>query len=429
MSPREDIDNHFVGAALVTNTTACEASRALLSPGSRRFDVMEGGLRIYDLLSLIDSVVLHERVCCLPASLPHDVSDLELRNQLVSSGVLTTLPASDDQNLIGRALLASLSTVEGHHLHDGASSRDRTPIAFESYQRVLASVLGPEAAMDSEKDGRYGRREAYQGYSVASRADSFDDAARSLIDWMKAGPSGSYEDGLASFRAMYYVFAGEHWGLPYLASAMFVKIQRSFPNYVQPAVRERLYQNLSAALRTTIDVVAQEFDGPLIFIPPFSALVLDRAASPAEIPAATLNLRAEYDDFRRKMLELEREHMEAKSLNDRLTVVRRMEQLGKEVVRPFDQPSHMKLEPALRYIPDAVDLVANPTNPAKWMSTLLGLPAEALLSWYRRRPVAKLVRTAQAVGALPDYGNLLTKHFGEEMAMRTMQLQQMNEDS
>jgi hypothetical protein len=179
------------------------------------------------------------------------------------------------------------------------------------------------------------------------------------------------------------------------------------------------------ALQSTVDKIAQEFDGPIIFVPPFSALVLSRAATPAEIPPETLALRSEYSDFRRKMCELERDRIEARSLNDRMKALRQIERLGKEVVRPFDQPSQMKLESALRYIPDAVELAANPTNPAGWARVLLGLPTQALVSWYRRRPIAKLVRTARAVNELPDYDNLLTKHFGKTMPQSVLAAQKV----
>jgi hypothetical protein len=123
------------------------------------------------------------------------------------------------------------------------------------------------------------------------------------------------------------------------------------------------------------------------------------------------------------MSELDHDRLEARSLNDRMKAVRRLERLGKEVTRPFDQPSQMKLEAAFRYIPDAVDLAVNPANPAGWTKLLLNMPTEALIHWYRRRPIAKLVRTARAVGALPDYDALLTKHFGEALASSTLELQ------
>ena len=450
MSSEYGIGNRLIGSALLTNTTACEASRLLLPSSIEVFAngkywtrYMPSALRVCDLMSLIDAVVLHEQIFYLPASLPDDARELELRNRLVESGILAPLPMGDDPNLVGEALLASLSSVSGPC---GPPERPEEGIetSFEEVRPRLMNELKLSEAADHTISDHLSlpfRVYTYEGFLASPKAESFDQAVRSLIYYMEyaelmhriAGErpdpqllgshSGRYQDATASLRAMYYVFASEHYSLPYLASASVQAVQRKFPNYFQPSVRERLYVQLASALQATVDTVTQQFGGALVFVPPFSALVLNRAARPEEISSEMLALRAEYSDFRRKMRELERDHLEARSLNDQLKALRKIEQLGKEVARPFDQPSRMKLEPALRYIPDAAQLAANPTNPAGWTRVLLGLPIEELISWYRRRPVAKLVRTARAVGALPDYDRLLAKHFGGGLASRVLEIQ------
>lgn len=408
----------FVGNTLLSNTTACEASR-LLKPinGFERPFHYHDAFRACDLISLIDSAVLHERIFYLPASLPTDIAELELRNRLVESGVLALLPSGDDHNAVGKALLGALSTVEGLRRVD-----DDTALPFDSVRPKLMDELRLTANKDRSKPSHLDPGHEDEGL-VEVAAESFDEAARQLIGWLDYGSSGAYEGGINSLRNMYYIFASEHYALPYLPSMQVGVVQRRFPNYFQPSVRERLYQQLASALGATVDAIAEEFDGPIVFVPPFSALVLNRAATPAEIPSETLALRAEYSNFRRKMCEMERGRLEARSLNDRMKALRQIEQLGKAVVRPFDQPSQVKLEPALRYIPDAIELATNPTNPAGWARVLLGLPTEALLSWYRRRPVAKLIRAGRAVGALHNYDRLLTKHFGESVASRIWEIQ------
>ena len=435
--PEGRINDRLIGSALLSNTTVCEASRLLLAPipdpawGEPDWEEeYDAALRICDLLSLIDSAVLHERIYYLPASLPDDVPRLELRNRLIEIGALTSLPRGDDHNLIGQALLASLSTVSGYRGILGDASSIGAPLSFEKFRPRLIKALGLTTVTDQTRDGKPDPYDEVQwddfereAGGAAVEAKSFDKVARDLIGEIDYGQSGAYESSMASLRAMYYVFASEYYSLPYLASAGVQKMQRKFPNYFKPSAREQLYQQLAAALQTTVNTVAQEFDGPIFFIPPFSALVLDRAATPAEIPSEMLALRAEYSDFRRKMSELERDRLEARSLNDRMKALRQIERLGKEVARPFDEPSRLKLEPALRYIPDVVEVAANPTNPAGWARMLLGLPTEALISWYRRRPVAKLVRAGRAVGALPGYDSLLKKHFGDAFTSTALEIQ------
>jgi hypothetical protein len=442
------VSDRFIGSALLSNTTVCEASRLLLpvpdpdslwhvTGGLDSLEVFYGGFRVFDLMSLIDSAVLHERIYYLPASLPDDVPTLELRNRLIETGALTSLPRANDYDLIGQALLASLSTASGLRKAPRGPGKG-IPLSFEDFRPRLIKALELTTVTDQTMDGKPGHYddggEDDIGYEEAegryieegmatSKSESFDEAARKLIGSMDYGSSGGYEDSVNMLRVMYYVFASEHYSLPYLASANHLRTQQKFPNYFSPSVREKLYRQLAAALQTTVNTVAQEFDRAMFFIPPFSALVLDRSATPAEIPSEILALRAEYSDFRRKMSEIERDRLAARSLNDRTKALRQIERLGKEVARPFDEPSRAKLEPALRYIPDAAELAANPTNPAGWAKVLLGLPTEALVSWYRRRPVAKLVRTGRAIGALPGYESLLQKHFGEELTSRALELQ------
>jgi hypothetical protein len=384
-------------------------------------------LRVCDLISLIDSAVLHEQIFYLPASLPDDAGGLDLRNRLIAAGALAPLPEKDDHNTIGQALLASLGTVDGFPAV--MAFRAGGPHTFDDIKPQLVDELG----LTISKGDVAGNRpslltEGYETASalshVAATAKSFDEAARDLIYRLWEGGSGRrYGDGRASLRAMYYVFASEHYSLPYLPSSSVRAVAQGFPNYLHPSVRDKLYQQLSSALQTAVETVAREFDGIHVFVPPFPALVLSRASTPARIPSEVLALREEYSDFRGKMRELERERLQATSINDRLMATRQIEQLGKEVARPFAQPSRMKIESALRYIPDAAGVAANPTNPVGWAQLLLGKPTEALVSWYRRRPVAKLVRTAKDVGAMSDYDGLLAKHFGQEATARILEIQ------
>lgn len=423
----------LLGSVLLSNTTACEASRLLVRAGQGSL----GGdwasdkeaFRTLDLLSLIDAAVLHERIFVLPASLPDDVGELEFRSRLVEEGVLAPLPRLDDRELIGKALIGAMSTVTG------ADRPTDEQLDFARFRASLASELGltEETAETGGADsweawhGRPRSTELQEGYDGdegvvgAVTADSFDGAVRQLVESLDYGVSGAYGEGMTSFRAMFYVFASEHHHLPYHPSVSVARFTRAFPNYFSGAVREKLYERLSSALSEAS--IAAEFEHDPVFVPPFAALVLDRASTAAEIPAETVALREEYAGFRSTMTELEHERANATTLKARLKATRQIEMLCTEVARQFDQPAQMRLETTMRYIPDAVELASNPTNPAGWASLLLDKPAQALIGWYRRRPVAKLVQAANAVGALEHYDRLLTKHFGEAVGKAALDRQ------
>jgi hypothetical protein len=70
-----------------------------------------------------------------------------------------------------------------------------------------------------------------------------------------------------------------------------------------------------------------------------NALILDRASPLAAITSKMLAMREEYKSLRNKLRELEYERLEARSVNDRKKALRQIERLGKEIVRPFDEPS------------------------------------------------------------------------------------------
>ena len=270
-----------------------------------------------------------------------------------------------------------------------------------------------------ENQGDYPPFPSYAGF----RSGSFDRAIGTVIAGFLYASSGTYELSLNTVRAMYYVFASEYFGLPYLPSIGTQLVTERFPNYFQPGVRETLYQKLASALDASLEVVAQGFNSSPIFIPPFSAIALQRAATREDIVSEIFSLRQEYSGFRESMLELEHEWVSAKSIHDRLRIVRRVEKLGQEAARPFDQIGQMDLQPALRYIPDAVEIISNPTSPAGWAKTLLGLPADALANWYMRRPVAKLTRAGRYVGNLAQYDSLIEKHFGGRTAAWVLKIQ------
>ena len=103
-----------------------------------------------------------------------------------------------------------------------------------------------------------------------------------------------------------------------------------------------------------------------------------------------------------------------------------------ELGKPFSLPlssTRSQFWNAVRYIPDVVDLAADPTRPSSWARLLLGKPLDALINWYRRRPVAKLIRTAKTVASLEHYERLLSKHLGQDISQETLTLQRSRVDA
>jgi hypothetical protein len=266
---RGDAPN-LIGTALLSSTTACEASRLLLREiDGEWLDGLWGTWRdVYrasDLLSLIEGVVLYEKLFFLPASLPDDVGDLDLRNRLLTQGTLAPLPRPDTQTG-GRELISALGTVEGLATIFGDEDEIGQPLAFRDFRPTL------EHAMTQPDEGS----DEAIGMEVAKDAGSFDLAAKELIGHLANTGTGGYGGAMESFRAMYYVFVAEHHGLPYLPSISVESVVRDFPNYFAPPVRQKVYDRLALALRTSVATVASEFNSV-----PFSCRRSRRSSSTA----------------------------------------------------------------------------------------------------------------------------------------------------
>ena len=425
MAHLESVSTTEPGAALLSNTTLCEASRLLVGR-PRLVDRKErrgAALAILDLMSTIDACVLYEQLFTLPATLSTDADSLALRCRLVDAGVVRPLPRTDDLRLVGQALLNVFETVDDRAI---TSAHDKpSPVSFADYGPVLAEELGVGPAevaplLDGPVAPLPHQQEGYDASIVSgmapsgSGADSFALAAREVAHGIERSFSGAYESSMESVRAMFYVFAAEHYKVPYWPSASVAPIARRFPNYFSGSSRTEIYRHVSAVLHATIDDLAKEFQGAPAFIPPFSAIVLDRASGPDQVPDAVIDVREQYAAFRGAMLALEQQRRDARSIADRLEVTRQIQFLCSEASKPYTNPRPMVLESTLRVIPDMTELATNATAPSAWVTALVSKPAEWLILWYRRRPIRKLLRTAHQVVSLDDYGNLLDKHFGAE---------------
>ncbi len=396
----ESANASLVGTTLVSNTTLCEASR-VLTWQSRSHTSLAAvtAVRILDLLSLIDASVLYDRLYTLPGKLSSDSDLLALRLTLIECGAVEQFATAEARDLAAQALLGMLSTEK---------KLGKMPSTYvDELQRRASRVLAP----GSEELAYEGTDLGFDGMQLG--VNSFTELARRIMGRISDGETGRYQFRDPA-RALCYALVAEKLPLPFWPSVYYRPMLAEFPNYFSRSVRTAIYRRLSDTLQSTVDALASEFEGIDAYIPPFSALVLQRAHRPEDIPVAMLDLRQEYAGFRRKMAELEFERASAQSIASRSKTLGHIESLCREVCRPFDSPTPMQLKGSLKYVPDIVELATAPANPATWTRVLLEKPAEWLVTWYRRRPVVKLVKTAKEVAALSSYNDLLEKHFGTE---------------
>jgi len=426
----QSAEHPLVGGVLLPNTTISKASKLISSaptPGFVRPEI--NAVSIFDLMMLIESSILYDQIYYLPGNLAASHEELNLRTILADEGILKEAPKKDDHNLIGRSLVASLGTAGDFRSHESDHLMQALRIyAEDDSNRVVGDHSSRRMNLDANFSATGDKEFGINGsgtigingfgsdsFGRIEDGRSFDEAARSLIYFLENAGTGEVEGSTSALRVMYYIFASEHYKIPFIAPVAARKMQQRFPNYFKPSARTQIYEAIASALKATVSTVMREFEDSVVYIPPFSALVLDRAAAPEGIPSEIFALRAEYSEFRRRMHDLECARVEARSLNERISILSQIQDLGREVARPFEQTSRMKFDTALRYIPSTIDLAANPTSPTQWAKTLLTMPVDALVNWYRRRPVAKLVSDTRTIGEMSDYGALLAKHFGGDL--------------
>jgi hypothetical protein len=63
-----------------------------------------------------------------------------------------------------------------------------------------------------------------------------------------------------------------------------------------------------------------------------------------------------------------------------------------------------------------------PADPTHYSAALLLQPIEWLVSWWRRRPLSKLLRLADQVQNLQEYGQLVSKIFGGRIDPRALEV-------
>lgn len=138
------------GAALISNTMVCEVSRLFEVsdvPRSNPYERMSDKLRIADLFSLIEALVLHEKLFTLPASLSSDAPDLRLRSRLVSAGVLEPLDTATSHPELAKLVLNGIARTPNPVRVAGSSDDIGKPIDFsgriqkeiELFLRILES--------------------------------------------------------------------------------------------------------------------------------------------------------------------------------------------------------------------------------------------------------------------------------------------------
>jgi hypothetical protein len=396
--------------------------------------------RLLDLFSTLEASVLYERLYTLPAQLPVVGEELVLRDHLIETGVLRELDMVDAHPRIAQLILDGLARIENPVEVAGSASTIGTPIDYEARVRgEIEEFLESNPATLREATAKQ-LRSWYPGLVpteaeisrslppnifdthsfelLGGRSTEILEAAdigefgRNLIGWIEYHGSGAYEFCTSVLRDMYYVFAAEERGVPFWPDVTRVEFARRFPNFMDRGSRTKLFMRFAKELGTSVDQVSEVFGRNIFFIPPFSAMVLDKSERPSEIPKALSEVRREFMWLRHDMEELDGEMQNADSFGKMQKVAQKQGRLSQAIADRFSGANSVWIERGFKYVPELSRPAMAPLDPSKYGPGLLLQPIEWLIDAFRKRPVAFFFDAKKKVDNIRDYQGLVPKVFG-----------------
>ena len=418
--------NRF-NSALVSNTLICESSRLLIDSES---DITKNYFhrnhnshrRLFDLISLIEAVILNEQLYTLPTSSDLSKEKLSLRHRLIEEGILIELDTSAYHNELSKLIIEYLRKVEKPVKVGGSAAVIGTEISFEKIEGLVKSFFEGKR---EEKDDQYydfgpkpTLNDSFELHHHGSPSeivhlDSFDGMVKSLIGWIEYYGSGSYQHCTSILRDIYYVLVGEFLGIPYYPQSTRLEFSRKFPNYFDKNFSTRLYKTVAKSFSTTVAEVYEFSSQSVNYIPPFSTILFNQTKHKDGIIDSLIKLRNDYVDLRRNLTDFQVQKEQARDFKMLKRISTREKELLEKVAAPFKTDSKLRLEKAIKYIPDLVKPATDPMNPTKYSSNLILQPAEWIRDWWIKRPVRKLVQVSNKLNKVPDYRALISKFFPE----------------
>ncbi|MGW5590237.1 hypothetical protein [Streptomyces sp. NPDC003857] len=357
---------------LVTQSLVRNAGAALRSSGTLALT------SLMDLCALSEALVLLDRVESLDSV---DRHSNPLTDRLEREGLYGTLrPTLSDSDL--RRMLLRMPTE--------LASRTILPDGQDSAVRVDGDPLRGGGDPPSSLD------------DLVAQVDR-------LVTYHSAGEVGSER----AYRSNGYLIVAAAHGLDYFPDfergiftvGCLQKVYRSLPMRLYDKVAESLDESLTGG-----DVVAEWAALSTIPIPPVSALVLDRAASLAEVPEALLRVREDFGRYRSYFADFKAELAAADTIKERKRLRAAYQVLLDEASGPGAEV--VSLAGMLNLTQSVVTAATTPTSVTSYGALLLTQPIEWMQRWWRRRPLSILFRMDGKLPRLSVYRDLVGKLWG-----------------
>ncbi|MCX4538246.1 hypothetical protein [Streptomyces sp. NBC_01669] len=431
-------------AVLIDQTMVCEASRLLEGvPSGYRGHVLPEGMfvdeghhifwgpttaeRLIHLSTLLDAILLYDRVYVLDSGKPADEASLTLRRVLFERGILTALdtrtlamPVSAEltqfladivvdrtpefafqasPDFVGESIRATLAH-DAHERHHGPEER----------QQLLGALRGELEGSPIHGGLRFYREEDLRDL----RTDPVGTLGFELLDEIGRFHSGGLIGGVSHLRTFVYWRTAAHLQLPFIPSLRRLPTYHLLTEHIRNSVQERVYNAVGEAFHCAVSEV-YENERPLpLYLPPALSLFLDHLRTNGNIASAIDDLRRSHRKLRRDLASFQHALEGCATLRDARDARRRLaDALTALRAEPNGAPPHGAIDQVLDIVPDAVRAAANPLDVSGYSDTLIRRPVEWIRSWWVRRPIRSAFALSDRLLDLSQYDQLLEAATGQ----------------
>lgn len=439
----------MAGKVLLDQTMLCEASRLVqgvpvgeqyleylrrLTPHLRA-DQLTMGLnrwpstnseRLVHLSTLIDAVVLYDRVFVLQAELPPDAPSLSLRRRLIAEGVVSQLDVSDLAEQVKNEITKYLGGLESgvHRAHDAKTVDD----IADSVNSFLSQRLPAKTTVIGGRDNQFRKHNIVdtlslelegtlshwwmQTYHDELQRDPISVIGKNLLENIAYEASGTTINGVSHLRTIVYWRLSDYLGIPFFPSCRRLPQYKALCDQLTRSVPQSIYRAIAEAFGATLDEVLEDVRPAPIRMPPLLLMVLEQIRQGRDPCEAILNTRNEFAALRATMTRLQLELQGLGSITDRIQAKRRLRFVLDDLEKHYKMRDDSAIEEVIAFAPEVLKPLTNPTNPEKYSADLIRKPIKWIREWWIKRPFRLAYKLREMVGGVTAYEALASAALG-----------------
>lgn len=383
---------------ITTNNLVLQASHAL---ESKEFTL--GNL--FDLSALIEAVVLHEHLLFLGTSAQFDLSSLPLGQLLAGEGIIQGYipPVSvlDVQDHIYRlfGIPDAYDKVSTNPLFTRSAAASVLPYYgdYDFFSPNNISTMNAELDL-AGKLPPFGR-ELTTGETLIQTLPHY---CFSLVELWSASNAWARRPAQAFLvRTLVYWLVADRMKIPFYPDVSRIPMVAHITHHLQTSLAQEASPFIAQAFYLTpqeLDASIHPFEFP---IPPLTALALEKAASPADVGPAILDLRRQFKGFREQIGAYQLAINSAKTLKDLEAARHDLHRAAIDLAETYRQPDRGRIQEITNYYQRA--LYSNRSfGPLSYKDEVLFKPPEWLRQWWVKRNAIYICDISQELASIED---------------------------